>query len=363
MDDLPLFSSTTSPPGVLEPVLGPPPPPPPPKPELELEIEVPKAPAFPEPPREARAPLPPAFDLPEAERPTARVERQEPRVEPPAPRFDVPKFERPTSQVEPPARRVEPASRVEPAPWVEPEAEPVAEAPPQRRPVSDATEPVEPAMEEFAFKAPEAPPPQKKPAGRTGWVVAILVVLAVAAGLYWAVRTFLSGGVVKVEAPEPAPKKSAEPAPPAAAPAPAKAAPAPAPAKAVAAPAPKETAPPKAASPEKAARAPAAPVPALAAKGKAAPLVTPDWSGRPAVCVVHFSSHKDRPSAEKEAKRLAADLGKPARAVEVDLGDKGLWYRVVVGEFAAVEDARAFRADLEAKKTPNLGFVYEMRGR
>jgi hypothetical protein len=28
-----------------------------------------------------------------------------------------------------------------------------------------------------------------------------------------------------------------------------------------------------------------------------------------------------------------------------------------------VEAARAFRADLEAKKTPGMGFVYEMRGR
>ena len=91
--------------------------------------------------------------------------------------------------------------------------------------------------------------------------------------------------------------------------------------------------------------------------------MTPDWAGRPVVYVVHFSSHKDRPSAEKEAKRLAAELGKPGRAVEVDLGNKGVWYRVVVGEFTNVDEARAYRADLEAKKTPGLGFVYEMRGR
>ena len=35
----------------------------------------------------------------------------------------------------------------------------------------------------------------------------------------------------------------------------------------------------------------------------------------------------------------------------------------MIGEFTDVEDARAYRADLEAKKTPGLGFVYEMRGR
>jgi hypothetical protein len=98
-------------------------------------------------------------------------------------------------------------------------------------------------------------------------------------------------------------------------------------------------------------------------KGKAALLLTPDWAGKPVVYVVHFSSHKDRPSADKEAKRLSGDLGKPGRAVEVDLGEKGVWYRVVIGEFATVEEARAYRADLETKKTPGLGFVYEMRGR
>jgi hypothetical protein len=214
--------------------------------------------------------------------------------------------------------------------------------------VGDATEPVEPAMEEFAFKAAEAPAPPKK-SGRTGWIVAIAVVLAVAAGLVWAVRTFLSGDVVKkVEAPAPAPKKVEAPAPapvPVAAPGPASA---PKPAPAVAS-------------------KPAAPAPAPAAaplpRGKAAPLVTPDWAGKSVVYVVHFSSHKDRPSAEKEAKRLAGELGKPGRAVEVDLGNKGVWYRVVIGEFASVEDARAYRTDLEAKKTPGLGFVYEMRGR
>ncbi len=123
----------------------------------------------------------------------------------------------------------------------------------------------------------------------------------------------------------------------------------------VEAPAPARPAPAKAAPVAKAA-APAVP------RGKAALLLTPDWTGKP-VYVVHFSSSKDRPSAEREAKKLAQELGRPARAVEVDLGGKGIWYRAVVGEFATLDEARAYRADLEAKKTPGLGFVYEMRGR
>ncbi len=221
--------------------------------------------------------------------------------------------------------------------------------------VTEPVEPVEPEMEEFAFKAAEKPRPAKK-SGKTGWIAAVVVVLVVAAGLVWAVRTFLSGDVVKrVEAPAPAPKRPAA-APATAAPVPVEVAAEPAPPK----PAPAKGAPAKAAPAPKAASAPAA-APAVP-KGKAALLLTPDWSGKP-VYVVHFSSHKDRPSAEKEAKRLATLLGRPGRAVEVDLGNKGVWYRVVIGEFASVEEARAYRADLEAKKTPDLGFVYEMRGR
>jgi hypothetical protein len=226
----------------------------------------------------------------------------------------------------------------------------MSEMPPLTGVVGEETEPVEPEMREFAFKAAETPEPRKK-SGKTGWIVAVVLVLAVAAGLVWAVRTFLSGDVVKkVEAPAPAPaaKKRAEVAP---APAPATSVAA---APAMAAPAPKAAPVSKSGGP-----VPAAPI----FKGKAAPLLTPDWSGKPMVYVVHFSSHKDRPSAEKEARRLARELGKPGRAVEVDLGEKGTWYRVVIGEFSSVEEARAYRADLEAKKTPGLGFVYEMRGR
>jgi hypothetical protein len=286
----------------------------------------------PEPPRGRPTLAPPPPPPPPAPEPPVRAEAPEPHWEPPAPPFEPP--ERVTSEMPPPANTVGQ------------DTEPV--------------EPAEPEMREFAFKAAEKPQPPKK-GDRTGWIVAVAVVLAVAAGLVWAVRTFLSGGVVrKVEAPAPAPapKKQVEAAPaPAPVPAPAASA-APAPTKA--APVPKVTPVPKAA-PGKAASAPVpgAPVP----KGKAAPLLTPDWSGKSVVYVVHFSSHRDRPSAEKEAKRLATQLGKPGRAVEVDLGDKGVWFRVVIGEFATVEEARAYRADLEAKKTPGLGFAYEMRGR
>ncbi len=340
LDDLPLFSSPEL--ELSSPLAPAPPPPPSPAAPLAPPPDVPETSAAAEPPA---APEPPAFtEIPGFVQPPSwpRREPSMPRFEPPAPRVFEPKappaFEPPEQRLEPPVKSM-------------------SEMPPLSHLVGDVTEPVEPAepaMEEFAFKAAEAAPPKKK-SGRAGWFVAIAVVLAVAAGLLWAVRTFLSGEIVrKVEVPAPAPlpkKREAAPVP-----APAATAPAPAPAAATA---PVKAAPPARATPAPKAAAAAAPVP----KGKAALLLTPDWAGKPVVYIVHFSSHKDRASAEKEAKRLSGELGKPGRAVEVDLGPKGVWYRVVIGEFPTVEEARAYRADLEAKKTPGLGFVYEMRGR
>ena len=206
----------------------------------------------------------------------------------------------------------------------------------------DATRPVPPA-----------------PARRSrGWPVAIVafavVAAAVAGGVWWLISQ--SGRVVKTETVKvEAPPK---PAPPEAAPAPV---PTPAPALAAAPPA-AEKAPPGKARPAKAEPKQVPPAPAPG-PSRAAVMVTRDWAGRAPVFVLHFSSHKDRPSAEKEAARLAAAFGRPGRAVEVDLGEKGVWYRVVVGEFGQAEEARAFREDLAARNTPGMGFVYEMRGK
>jgi len=355
VDDLPLFSSAAldlsspvapAPPPPATPPVAPPPP--------AAPADGPGLPGFAEVPAFARPePLPPAPPPPSSERASlpglpefGRFGQPGPGFEPPAPRA----YEPPNPRIEapdPPAARIEPPVKS------------MSEMPPLSNLVGEVTEPVEPAepaMEEFAFKGVEAATPPPKKGGKTGWIIAIAVVLAVAAGLLWAVRTFLSGDVVKkVEAPAPALKKRE--------PAPAPAASAAAPVPVAAAPAPVKAAPQAKATPGPKAAASSAPASAPVPKGKAALLLSPDWAGKPVVYVVHFSSHKDRPSAEKEAKRLSGELGKPGRAVEVDLGEKGVWYRVVIGEFASVEEARAYRAELEAKKTPGLGFVYEMRGR
>lgn len=100
-----------------------------------------------------------------------------------------------------------------------------------------------------------------------------------------------------------------------------------------------------------------------AQKGRAASLATKDWAGKAPVYTLHFSSYKDRASADKEAAQLGKKYGHPGHGVEVDLGDKGTWYRVVVGEFATVDEARAFRDELLAQGTKGVGFVYRLEGK
>ena len=85
-----------------------------------------------------------------------------------------------------------------------------------------------------------------------------------------------------------------------------------------------------------------------------------DWAGHQPTFVVHFASYKSRDNALSDAARLGNELGRPAHALAVDLGDRGLWYRVVVGDFASVADARAFRAEVAARKTGEVGGVYRL---
>ncbi|HVN75507.1 MAG TPA: SPOR domain-containing protein [Thermoanaerobaculaceae bacterium] len=85
-----------------------------------------------------------------------------------------------------------------------------------------------------------------------------------------------------------------------------------------------------------------------------------DWAGRAPTFVVHFASYRSKENAVADAARLTRELGRPAHALVVDLGDKGTWYRVVVGDFGTVEEARAFRADALARKTGELGGIYRL---
>lgn len=222
----------------------------------------------------------------------------------------------------------------------------------------EQTLPVEAADVEMheEVEATAAAGPADEAARRRLWILAVAAFALVAAGVVWALLRILSPapGVIRsetpatVEVPVP-PVLPAEPAP--------TAAPLPAP---TAAPAPAPPPPVPKAAVRKA--PPAKPAAAKQKSSHVAAFTTKDWAGRAAVYILHFSSHQDRAAAASEAARLRAMFGKPAHVVEVDLGPKGTWYRVVVGEFRTADEARAFRAALAAKKTPGMGFVYEMKG-
>ncbi|MGD1148821.1 MAG: SPOR domain-containing protein [Thermoanaerobaculaceae bacterium] len=87
---------------------------------------------------------------------------------------------------------------------------------------------------------------------------------------------------------------------------------------------------------------------------------SPDWTGHPPTFVVHFASYHSRENATADAARLGRETGRSAHALQVDLGEKGTWYRVVVGDFATAEEARAFHAEIAARKPGEVGGVYRL---
>jgi hypothetical protein len=87
-------------------------------------------------------------------------------------------------------------------------------------------------------------------------------------------------------------------------------------------------------------------------------MVSPDWAGRPPTYVIHFSSYRERSKAEHDAIEVAKRYGRPAYAAEVNVPGRGVWYRVIMGDFSTAIAAHSFRADLVAAKTPEIGVVY-----
>ena len=88
-------------------------------------------------------------------------------------------------------------------------------------------------------------------------------------------------------------------------------------------------------------------------------MTSPDWAERAPIYVIHFSSYREREKAQREAVQVGRRFGRPAYAAQVDL-PSGVWYRVVLGDFATAEQARAFHAELAARRTPDLGGVYRL---
>ena len=91
-------------------------------------------------------------------------------------------------------------------------------------------------------------------------------------------------------------------------------------------------------------------------------VVTRDRAGQPEVFSIHFTSYRDRAAAERDLRRVAALAGRDGYVAEVDLGEKGVWFRVMVGAFSTAEEAKAVREELAAKGTPDMGWVYRVVG-
>jgi len=129
--------------------------------------------------------------------------------------------------------------------------------------------------------------------------------------------------------------------------------------------------------------APAAPAPALLATpaahavnarnmkapGEDNPVVTPgDGPWRPQaveptgpVYTVHVSSWQTRKHARLNAMRLESTLlrrlGLEAYVFRVDLGDKGLWWRVTAGNYQSLGEARSARTRLESEGLDGLRII------
>jgi hypothetical protein len=80
----------------------------------------------------------------------------------------------------------------------------------------------------------------------------------------------------------------------------------------------------------------------------APPLVAPSSQTRQ-VYAVQVGSFRERSGAEAQSAQIATELGSKGRVVTVDLGDRGRWYRVLIGEFSSEASALEFRGTLAAR--------------
>jgi len=104
------------------------------------------------------------------------------------------------------------------------------------------------------------------------------------------------------------------------------------------------------------------PSPVAVARSRDGLVVTLDRAGEPQIFSIHFTSYRDRASAERDLKRIEGLAGREGYVAEVELGEKGTWYRVMVGEFPTAQEAKAVREELAAKGTRDMGWVYRVVG-
>jgi hypothetical protein len=79
--------------------------------------------------------------------------------------------------------------------------------------------------------------------------------------------------------------------------------------------------------------------------------------------VIHATSFRERGEADFDASRLGARLGTFGLSEEVDLDEKGIWYRLVLGEFDRGAAARQLPTEVPPKILESVGGVCRMEER
>jgi hypothetical protein len=103
-----------------------------------------------------------------------------------------------------------------------------------------------------------------------------------------------------------------------------------------------------------------APAPRTVAGRREGVLGPRQWKGV-AAYGVQVASYPDRVAAEAEASRLAAAGGPPLRVIRVDLGPRGVWYRVLVTGVGDADAAQAHRGRILAEGR-EAGPVFRLEG-
>ena len=106
----------------------------------------------------------------------------------------------------------------------------------------------------------------------------------------------------------------------------------------------------------------AAPAAGAVPRSRDGVVVTRDRAGQPQVFSIHFTSYKDRSAAERDLVRVERIVGMKGFVAEVDLGEKGVWQRVMIGAWPTAPEAKAVREELAAKGTRDMGWVYRVVG-
>jgi hypothetical protein len=108
--------------------------------------------------------------------------------------------------------------------------------------------------------------------------------------------------------------------------------------------------------------APAAALGPAAASRSLPTFVSSDWRDRNPIFAVQLASYRERLTAERQARSLAALVPAPVHVLVADLGSKGTWYRVLAGELHSPGEAIALRRDLLSRGLGEIGPAYRVEG-